>query len=358
MKEKEIEILDEEPKKEEFQEIELNDQDEVRTDSYFDGKVLDYVGWLLLSYLISFLTFGIASPWGKCILYKYRFSHTIYNGKRLKFEGDGGELFVNRFKWFLLTIITLGIYGWWVPAKKINWVISNLHFEDEEYKKEESFFAEKGIKLFWLDIALKFLNIISVGLLMPFTMSIKLRYISRNTVINKKKIVFTGAGISLIGRYILWIILTCITFGIYGWCVPINIFKWQTENTHLKVNGEVEEKHNDKSVFLIIPIFIVGNIILIGLIILFLTTFSSFSIGGVFKYPIDEVINGWKYCEKGYVYKNSNTDEAYCYIKEDNMTFDECTAKGGELTYSEKCYQKHKPIKKAKNPSKLIKSNH
>ena len=59
---------------------------EKRIDSYFDGKVLDYIGWKLLSWLITFASLGIASPWGKCMLYKYQFNHTIYNGKRLKFE--------------------------------------------------------------------------------------------------------------------------------------------------------------------------------------------------------------------------------------------------------------------------------
>lgn len=282
---------------------------EEQRNSYFDGKVLEYIGWKLLSYLIAFASFGIAYPWGKCLVYKYQFSHTIYNGKRLKFEGSGKDLFINSLKWYLLTIVTFGIYGWWVPAKKTNWVVSNLHFEDEEFIEGESFFEEKGIKLFWLNVLLNFLNIISVGLLIPFTICIRLRYINRYTIINNRKLIFTGAGINLLGRYILWFFLTIITFGIYGFWVPINMLKWQTENIHIRKKGEIELKNSDKSILLIIPIFFIGLIIVITLIVLFVKTFSGFTFETLFKYPLDDTINGWKYCEKGYAYSKSGS----CY---------------------------------------------
>lgn len=289
---------------------------EKRIDSYFDGKVLDYIGWKLLSWLITFASLGIASAWAKCILYKYQFNHTIYNGKRLKFEGDGGDLFVKQLIWYILTIITLGIYGWWVPAKKANWIISNLHYEDEELIEGESFFEEQGIKLFWLNVLCNFLNIITIGLMHPFTTCIKLRYINKHTIINKKNLVFTGAGINLLGRDLLWTLLTIVTFTIYGWWVPVNMFKWQTSNTHIKKEGEVEQKNNDKSILLIIPLFILGSIALIGLVLLFYKTFSGFSFETIFKYPIDDTVNGWKYCEKGYAYRNIEYNGPQCYKRD------------------------------------------
>lgn len=314
-----------------FEEVEIKKvTNEARTDSYFDGKVLEYIGWKLLSYLITCASAGIAYPWGKCLLYRYQFSHTIYNGKRLKFEGNGGDLFVNRFKWIFLTLITFGIYGWWVPAKKANWVISKLHFEDEELKEGESFFEEKGIKLYWLNVLWRFLNIISVGLLIPFTMCMKLRYINRYAVINKKKLVFTGQGINLLGRYILWGLLTCVTFGIYGWWVPINMFKWQTENIHIKKVGEEYPKSNDKSIFLIIPIFLVGLGLAIGLLVLIGSVFSGFSFTGLFKYPINDTINGWKYCEKGYAFSQmTGYSFGFCYKYDTNMSEEECEKEDG-----------------------------
>ena len=302
--------------------------------SYFDGKVLEYIGWKLLSYLITFFSFGIASSWGECLVYRYRFSHTVYNGKRLKFEGTGKDLFINKLRWLFLTIITFSIYGWWVPTIKTNWIISNLHFEDEKLKEGDSFFEEKGIKLFWLNVLWNFLNIISVGLLIPFTMCMKLRYINRYTVINKKKLMFTGAGINLLGRYILWIVLTIITFGIYGLWLPVNILKWQNENINIKKDGEKEPINNDKSILIIIPIFFVGIIIITTLIILFVKTFSGFTFDNLFKYPINDTINGWKYCEKGYAYRDINGPQ--CYKYDPNITLKQCLKENGNMNNYDK----------------------
>lgn len=91
-----------------------------RTDSYFDGKVLEWLGYRILAFIITAVTFGIANAWAEKLLIAYTIDHTVYNGKRLKFEGTGASLFVQKFKWIFLTIITLGIYGFWIPIKKSN----------------------------------------------------------------------------------------------------------------------------------------------------------------------------------------------------------------------------------------------
>ena len=88
-----------------FQEVVLPEK-QVRTDSYFDGGLLELIGWRILAGLITVVTFSIGRPWAQCMLYAYEYNHTVYNGKRLKFEGKGGDLFVNYFKWFFLAIIT------------------------------------------------------------------------------------------------------------------------------------------------------------------------------------------------------------------------------------------------------------
>lgn len=246
-----------------FQEVEPIKK-EIRTDSYFDGGLIELIGWNILSFLISVITLGIGAPWGKCMLYSYQMKHTVYNGKRLKFEGTGGDLFVNMFKWILLTIITFGIYAFFIPVRKTKWVISNIHFEDEDFVRNESFFDGKTIQLIGINLLCSILNTISFGLLCPFTICLKMKWINKHTVINKKKIAFSGKALSLFGKYILWCFLTIITFGIYGLWLPIKMLKWQTKNTHIKVVGETEQK--DKSLLIAIPIIIIC-IILVSLII-------------------------------------------------------------------------------------------
>ena len=243
-----------------FEEVKVTNNEtakkQVRTDSYFDGGLLELIGWRILAFLIIGITFGIATPWAKCMLYSYQFKHTVYNGKRLKFEGTGGDLFVNYFKWIFFTIITLGIYLLFVPIKKTKWVISNLHYEDEEFVKGESFFDGSTIQLIGVNLLSGLLNLVSFGLLYPFTVCFKLRWINKHTVINKKKLVFTGKAINLFGKYILWCFLTIITFGIYGWWLEIKMLKWQSKNVHIKTVGEQEKK--DNSLWIAIPIAILA----------------------------------------------------------------------------------------------------
>lgn len=179
-----------------YQEVETKKK-KIRTDSYFDGGVLELIGWRILAFLITAVTLGIATPWAKCMLYSWQIKHTIYNGKRLKFEGTGGDLFVNMFKWLFFTIITLGIYALFIPIRKTRWVISNIHFEDEEYVKEESFFDGKTIQLIGINILSKIITIFSLGLLYPFAICLKLKWINKHTIINRKKLVFAGNGLQL-----------------------------------------------------------------------------------------------------------------------------------------------------------------
>jgi len=45
----------------------------------------------------------------------------------LLFDGNGGQLFGNYIKWFLLTIITLGIYSLWLSINRKKWVVKHTH---------------------------------------------------------------------------------------------------------------------------------------------------------------------------------------------------------------------------------------
>ena len=47
----------------------------------------------------------------------------------------GGQLFGNYIKWFLLTIITLGIYSLWLSIKMKQWVTKHTHMVYDRYKQ-------------------------------------------------------------------------------------------------------------------------------------------------------------------------------------------------------------------------------
>lgn len=99
-------------------------------ESYFDGGLLQLIGWRLLGGLLTAVTLGLGYPWALCMVQDWEAKHTVINGRRLRFDGNGGQLFGNYIKWILLTIITLGIYSFWLGIKMKKWVVKHTHFED------------------------------------------------------------------------------------------------------------------------------------------------------------------------------------------------------------------------------------
>lgn len=97
-------------------------------ESKFDGSVLDTFLVTLGASILTSVTFGIAFPWALCIMWNFIISHVVIDGRRLSFDGNGGQLLGNWIKWFILTLITFGIYGFWVTPKLCNWVAKHTHF--------------------------------------------------------------------------------------------------------------------------------------------------------------------------------------------------------------------------------------
>ncbi|MCL1949228.1 MAG: YjgN family protein [Turicibacter sp.] len=88
------------------------------------------IGWQILGALVIGFTAGIATPWAICMVYGWKINHTVVEGKRLKFTGSAVGLFGNWIKWFLLTLITLGIYGFWLNIALEKWKAEHTVFVD------------------------------------------------------------------------------------------------------------------------------------------------------------------------------------------------------------------------------------
>ncbi len=73
-------------------------------------------------------TLGICYPWSITMIYGWRINHTVVDGIRMHFSGSAVGLFGNWIKWWVLTIITLGIYGFWVFIKLEDWKARHTHF--------------------------------------------------------------------------------------------------------------------------------------------------------------------------------------------------------------------------------------
>lgn len=63
-------------------------------------------------------------------MYRWKIEHTVVNGQRLVFSGTGWQLFGQWIKWWFLTIIPLGIYGFWAHIKLLDWKARHTSLEN------------------------------------------------------------------------------------------------------------------------------------------------------------------------------------------------------------------------------------
>ena len=93
--------------------------------SSFDGTFVSYLGNGIVNFLITFFTLGIAYPWVYCRKIRWRARHTVYEGYRVEFSGRGSQIAGPWLLWLLLSVVTLGVYGLWIPPKLKNFEAKN-----------------------------------------------------------------------------------------------------------------------------------------------------------------------------------------------------------------------------------------
>ena len=205
--------------------------------SYFDGGYLAYLGYSWLVGFVTIITFGIAFPWMCCLLERWKAKHTVICGKRQVFDGTGIQLIGKFLLWGFLTIITFGIYGFWMSLSIKKWVTKHTHFVGEE--DNNSYFDGSILGLIGTNLLAGIVLVVPVvGL--AWSTIIKLRWERSHTVIDSRRLVFTGTVGQFFVKYLLWGILTGITLGIYGLFVPLKALRLETENT-------IDHEHTNKA---------------------------------------------------------------------------------------------------------------
>lgn len=74
------------------------------------------------------------------------------------------------------------------------------------------------------------LTVCTLGLGTPWAVVMRYRWRTEHTIIDGRRLRFTGSGIGLFGHWIKWWLLCVVTLGVYlFWVVP-RLTKWITEN--------------------------------------------------------------------------------------------------------------------------------
>ena len=69
------------------------------------------------------------------------------------------------------------------------------------------------------------------GIFYPWALCMIYGWKINHTVVEGRRLKFTGSAIGLFGNWIKWLLLTIVTFGIYGFWLGIALEKWKVKNT-------------------------------------------------------------------------------------------------------------------------------
>lgn len=96
---------------------------------HFDGGAATYIGTGILAMLVTVFTLGICYPFALVLKERWRAKHSYIEGQRLVFTGSAMGLFGNWIKWLLLSVVTLGIYLFWVGPRIAKWTWENTDLD-------------------------------------------------------------------------------------------------------------------------------------------------------------------------------------------------------------------------------------
>ncbi|MDD5306130.1 MAG: DUF898 family protein [Deltaproteobacteria bacterium] len=202
----------------------------------------------LVGILLTMITFGIYAPWFVVSLLKYVLEHTRMRGTdkgmlKLDFKGTGGRLFVINLVGGLLTLVTFGIYGAWFVAKLLHYIAENTEARAEDGTTYALRFNGTGGTIFVTYLVGMLLTMITFGIYGAWFCCKLTKVIFSNTEILQggqphATIDFVATGGSLFVTFLVGYLLTLVTLGIYACWFQVKLYKFFSEGTRVTSGGE------------------------------------------------------------------------------------------------------------------------
>lgn len=199
----------------------------------FDGWLLQKLGWILLGALVTVCTAGICFPAAYIWVLRWQYKHSLYDGKRLSFDGKVSQLLGKWVCWLLLCIPTVLIFALFIPKKLLQWKASHLHIAGE-LPFLGGTWKGNAIALLLVKLGCFLFTLVTLWLLKPLAICWKNRFIQKRMVIDGQKMKFDGNGVQILGKWILWTLLTLITLGIYALFRNLRVLRWVNKHTHIQ----------------------------------------------------------------------------------------------------------------------------
>jgi uncharacterized membrane protein YjgN (DUF898 family) len=206
----------------------------------FKGTGGELFGAWFVGYLLTLITFGIYASWFVCKMTRFFLDNSEVQGAdgrvyQLKFTGEGGELFGKAFVNGLLCGITLYIYIPWAICDMRKWFYQKTQIVEAGQPIGQLDFVGEGANLFGKFIVGVLLTVVTLGIYKAWFDVEMQKFYDQNTRIlirgRAYSMDFTGQGGDLFVLRLVNGLLTVVTFGIYSFWARAKMLKWQYENS-------------------------------------------------------------------------------------------------------------------------------
>jgi len=242
---------------------------EARNTLSFHGKGSTLFGKYLVNILLSIITLGIYSFWGKVKILQYQYDQTQLNGSPIQFQGTGKQFFFGFLKFLGILVvfyavilavvagvflaIQLGLLGliiWGILYIAVLYLFigvllpvainSRLRYRlrNSTWRGLNGIYRGKNKELIPMVLWGLFLTLITLGIYSPW-FSVKVRkYLYSKLSFGNLTLRFDGTGGELFLIGLKGLLLSLITLGIYGFWYGRNLYRWSTTKSVLVQNGQ------------------------------------------------------------------------------------------------------------------------
>jgi len=200
----------------------------------FHGNGGSLFGIHIRNLLLTIVTFGIYTFWGRTRVRQYLYGQTAFDGDRLAYHGTGGELFRGWLKAMGLMLLLVVVAG--AAMALVNQVVGVLLFYAllfcglfplallgaRKYRLSRTSwrglrFSFRGEFQDFLEVFIPgvLLTTLTLGFYYPFFHVKIRRFLVDNSYFGTEAFAFDGEGRDVFGQHVLAMILTPLTLGIY-----------------------------------------------------------------------------------------------------------------------------------------------
>jgi uncharacterized membrane protein YjgN (DUF898 family) len=213
----------------------------------FTGSGGELLGQMIVGLILTMITFGFYQPWFVVNMRKWMYARTRLitpqGPLQLSFEGTGFLCFVEVYLTALLIPLTLFIYTPWYIANATRFFTNNSFATAPDGTRYRLDYSGTGGQLFGLFLVNMLLTSVTFGIYAPWAAcNLQRARFEQTSIYSGTERVgtmsFVGTGGGLFGTYLLGTIFMMLTFGIYMPWFQVNLWKFSQKNTGVHIGGK------------------------------------------------------------------------------------------------------------------------